>query len=148
MSDERIGGWNEGRAFFRLPAWTSGVLLVTSLILGAWVGWLTHRDTRDIERNNAFALRLEHLLSVMKDLETGQRGFLLTGADAYLDPYTQAQTELDGSLEAVRDLGFPLGSLPGDVENRRQSAKAGIGIMQTQGQVAAVEAVKSGKGRA
>src|SRR5215471_6635681 len=30
------------------------------------------------------------LLSALKDAETGQRGFLLTGEDQYLEPYLQA----------------------------------------------------------
>ena len=33
--------------------------------------------------------KIESLLSEMKDAETGQRGYLLTGKDRYLAPYTQ-----------------------------------------------------------
>ncbi|WP_198170496.1 CHASE3 domain-containing protein [Actinoplanes awajinensis] len=32
--------------------------------------------------------------SSLKDAETGQRGFLITGEQSYLDPYTQAKTDL------------------------------------------------------
>src|SRR5215472_3895224 len=43
---------------------------------------------------------LEEFISSLKDTETGQRGYLLTGDDPYLQPYTnaleQVQTRLDG----------------------------------------------------
>ena len=36
--------------------------------------------------------RLAALLSVLKDAETGQRGFVITGDEAYLEPYVKART--------------------------------------------------------
>jgi CheY-like chemotaxis protein/CHASE3 domain sensor protein len=38
--------------------------------------------------------QLETVLSVAKDAETGQRGFLLTGEDQYLEPFANAKAEL------------------------------------------------------
>jgi methyl-accepting chemotaxis protein len=46
---------------------------------------------------------ISELMSAMKDAETGQRGYLLTGRDEYLEPYQaseQAIPELLASLEA------------------------------------------------
>jgi CHASE3 domain sensor protein len=53
--------------------------------------------------------RLEGLLSTLKDAETGQRGFLLTGEENYLAPYTCAKDALPGELKATRALlaGWP-----------------------------------------
>src|ERR1700712_3582622 len=34
------------------------------------------------------------LLATLRDAETGQRGYLLTGVESYLDPYTKAQGAL------------------------------------------------------
>jgi len=48
--------------------------------------------------------RLEELLSSVKDAETGQRGFLLTGEERYLDPYTNAKAALPGELKGLRSL--------------------------------------------
>ncbi|NBD10623.1 response regulator [Corallococcus silvisoli] len=48
--------------------------------------------------------QLEGLLSAMKDAETGQRGFLLTGAESYLEPYLGAKKSLPGRLERLREL--------------------------------------------
>ena len=48
--------------------------------------------------------RLESLLSTLKDAETGQRGFLLTGEESYLAPYTDAKDALPDELKAMRAL--------------------------------------------
>ncbi|RRS06023.1 response regulator [Aquabacterium soli] len=48
--------------------------------------------------------QLQSLISTMKDAETGQRGYLLTGQEAYLEPYTKARAELPGKLERIREL--------------------------------------------
>ena len=46
----------------------------------------------------------ERILSVLKDGETGQRGYLLTGADRYLEPYTNSITGIQTVLAEVREL--------------------------------------------
>ncbi len=48
--------------------------------------------------------RLQGLLSTLKDAETGQRGFLLTGEESYLAPYTDAKDALPDELKAMRTL--------------------------------------------
>jgi CheY-like chemotaxis protein/CHASE3 domain sensor protein len=48
--------------------------------------------------------QLQTLLSAVKDAETGQRGFLLTGNELYLDPYTTARAALPGLVRRVREL--------------------------------------------
>jgi len=52
--------------------------------------------SQDIERLNAM------LLSTLKDAETGQRGFLLTGQEQYLEPYNQAVSAIPKLLEHFR----------------------------------------------
>lgn len=42
------------------------------------------------------------VLSLLKDVETGQRGFLLTGEPAYLAPYDQARSQLPAELASLR----------------------------------------------
>jgi CheY-like chemotaxis protein/CHASE3 domain sensor protein len=48
--------------------------------------------------------QLDGLLSKLSDTETGQRGFLLTGEERYLEPYNTARAALPGDLRALRDL--------------------------------------------
>lgn len=47
-------------------------------------------------------LSLNALLEIMLDAETGQRGFLLTGNGAYLQPYEQAKLRLEPEIAALQ----------------------------------------------
>jgi signal transduction histidine kinase/DNA-binding response OmpR family regulator/CHASE3 domain sensor protein len=44
---------------------------------------------------------LEAVLSTVKDAETGQRGFLLTGEESYAAPFVEADARLPGQLDAL-----------------------------------------------
>ena len=48
--------------------------------------------------------QLQSLLSTMKDAETSQRGFLLTGQESYLSPYGNAKAEHPGKLKRLGEL--------------------------------------------
>lgn len=58
--------------------------------------WVTH--THEVLED------LENILSLMKDMETGQRGFLLTRQERYLEPYNSAQMKVPQKLAAVQKL--------------------------------------------
>jgi signal transduction histidine kinase/DNA-binding response OmpR family regulator/CHASE3 domain sensor protein len=45
---------------------------------------------------------LQSVLSLLKDAETGQRGYLLTDADSYLEPFQTAEQELPREIAATR----------------------------------------------
>ncbi len=51
-----------------------------------------------------FLTELEDLVSSLKDAETGQRGYLLTGNERYLDPYYAAVREVGQALKALEKL--------------------------------------------
>ena len=57
--------------------------------------------------------QLDALLSTLKDAETGQRGFLLTGEESYLTPYTNAKAALDDELARTR---ARVGDSPGQLQ--------------------------------
>ncbi|ONN63891.1 response regulator [Herbaspirillum sp. VT-16-41] len=48
--------------------------------------------------------QLQNLVSTLKDAETSQRGFLLTGTESYLSPYNQARAALPGEITRLREL--------------------------------------------
>jgi CHASE3 domain sensor protein len=47
---------------------------------------------------------LEDVLSAVKDAETGQRGYLLTGNESYLGPYSAAAREIGPRIDALQRL--------------------------------------------
>ena len=48
--------------------------------------------------------QLAAVLSEMKDAETGQRGYIITGDENYLEPFRGAQAAVDQKLQALREL--------------------------------------------
>jgi len=58
--------------------------------------------TRDVQETLLTLVDLEGMLSAIQDAETGQRGFLLTRSQAYLDPYRRGTADAPGRLESLR----------------------------------------------
>ncbi|WP_205678713.1 response regulator [Aquisphaera insulae] len=59
---------------------------------------------RQVVATHDILSRLDGIISLMKDAETGQRGYVLTGDDRYLDPYVSARTVIDQRLGEVERL--------------------------------------------
>jgi PAS domain S-box-containing protein len=83
-------------------------LLVAALLVDAV---LTLHNIREVatsvqwvSHTHAVLGQLEQVVSTLKDAETGQRGYLLTGERPYLEPYDQALPRIQGQLDRLRDL--------------------------------------------
>src|SRR6185312_15642196 len=48
--------------------------------------------------------RVDTLMSSIKDAETGQRGYLLTGRETYLEPFSEARASIPGQVQELRRL--------------------------------------------
>jgi CheY-like chemotaxis protein/signal transduction histidine kinase/CHASE3 domain sensor protein len=48
--------------------------------------------------------RVDSLFSSLKDAETGQRGYLLTDRESYLEPYNNARADIPGQFKELRRL--------------------------------------------
>ena len=77
----------------------------------AVIGVISYRSTASLidaaeMRSHTFIVlgNLEGLLSLTQGAETGQRGFLITGADRYLEPYNAATNGLDSGDRELRKL--------------------------------------------
>ncbi|WP_296268280.1 response regulator [Pseudomonas sp. UBA6562] len=70
-------------------------VLVVSYLLSA-MKWVEHTDHVIGNANETVKLSI--------DMETGMRGFLITGDERFLDPYEVAKPQIFGSLDALRDL--------------------------------------------
>ena len=94
----------------RARAWSAvGLILGLAffLISGA-VAYLNIQSLREsdeaIRHTHSVLIALDDLLSTAQDAETGQRGYLLTGSESYLEPYTSAVTGLVSRLKTVGSL--------------------------------------------
>jgi len=57
---------------------------------------------RYVENTHTVIVSLENVLSFVKDAETGQRGFLITGNENYLQPYYTARTGVEAEMVKLR----------------------------------------------
>jgi signal transduction histidine kinase len=85
-----------------LPLGIGFLLLLASAASAIWlsarqesaVSWVRHT----LEMQN----RVDLVLNLITDAESGQRGYLLTGQTVYLDPYQRAVAQIPGELDALR----------------------------------------------
>ena len=86
-----------------------GSALVALSLIG--LGWIQDANTRRLLEANRWIGHtrsvlgeLEAASSALKDAETGQRGYLLTGQESYLAPYTAAGPEATRHVRALQSL--------------------------------------------
>jgi PAS domain S-box-containing protein len=89
----------------------ASITLLLSSIVVLLAGLATYRAnvaleaaSRDLRSTSETQLVLEHTLSVLRDAETGQRGYLLTHRAEYLAPYEQAIEQIRTQLGALATL--------------------------------------------
>ncbi|MGH7349092.1 MAG: CHASE3 domain-containing protein, partial [Candidatus Rokuibacteriota bacterium] len=83
-------------------------LLAAALLIDAALTIHSVREVangvRWVSHTHEVLAKLEEVLSTVKDAETGQRGYLLTGERPYLEPYDQAVARLQTQLLQLRQL--------------------------------------------
>jgi signal transduction histidine kinase len=88
-----------------------GASFVLVTVLMAIVGFnsylsinkLIEASAQQVHTYNVLA-RLDDLLSLLKDAETGQRGFIIVGTKRYLEPYTAAIGKIEPALKDIEHL--------------------------------------------
>jgi signal transduction histidine kinase len=133
-------------------------VVVSLFVLG--FAELGYRRLEYANRAMATALEMEaavnESLALISDAETGQRGYLLTGDAAYLEPYRDAVPKLDKAIGRLRELVVANGSttmidrasrlstLMGGKLNELESALA---LNEKGGREAALQYVNTGVGK-
>lgn len=119
--------------------------------------WNTERikaNTLQVTRTHETIASLASITSLMKDAETGQRGFLLTGEEAYLEPYIKAMGALEQQLIKTQSLlddnPFQLEKInliKKHIEAKLIELTQTIELRRTQGFDAALSVVLSNRGK-
>jgi PAS domain S-box-containing protein len=100
-----------------------------------------------VAQGNARIVTAERLLSALKDVETGERGFVITGQDNFLEPYRSGLVATQLALKKLADLGYAGADLPALVARKIDTSKQIVALRQ-QGGAAAQEVTASATGKA
>ena len=137
-----------------------GASFALGLAIFATVGLISYRGTTNVieaarwETHTYQVLaELEELISQIKDAETGQRGYVITGDKRYLEPYNAAIKILEQDLNNIRSLTADnhnqqrrVDALEPLVANRLALIQETINLRDEQGFEAARRLVQTGRG--
>ncbi len=129
------------------------VLVVAFLSYRGWTAFNRHADQE--QTTQAILSETSALLTSLSDAETGQRGFLLTGDERYLDPYRKARKDLPVLMNSLRtvaisrpDQAIRIKNLSSLVDLKLEELALTIDLHHNKGADAALVVVRSGIGQA
>jgi CHASE3 domain sensor protein len=80
------------------------VVLTGVLGIDSWTANQSVKASEWVAHTYQVGEHLQQVLSTLQDAETGQRGFLLTGNEAYLEPFTLADGRVQDTVGGLRAL--------------------------------------------
>lgn len=84
---------------------TAALTILVAIGLAAFINMRdAEESSRRIVHSSRFVAELEELLSQLKDAESGQRGYVITGNPAFLEPYESATRALPGLIENLTEM--------------------------------------------
>jgi methyl-accepting chemotaxis protein len=133
---------------------------VALLVVGA-IGVVAYRATNELVSSADWVTHthkvretLSELSSALKDAETGQRGFVLTGEERYLEPYTAATRTVDAHLQDLRELTADnraqqnrIATLQPLITGKMAELAETIALRRQHGEKAAVQVILTDKGK-
>ncbi|MCY7272879.1 MAG: CHASE3 domain-containing protein, partial [Phormidesmis sp. CAN_BIN44] len=125
------------------------------------VGFIAYRGTHQLvesAREEAHTYQvlngLDEILSLAKDAETGQRGYILTGEPRYLEPYQSAIKKLEQQTKDVRELTADnpnqqrnLDALEPAIKGKLAELQETIDLRRTKGIEASLTVIRSDRGK-
>jgi signal transduction histidine kinase/DNA-binding response OmpR family regulator/CHASE3 domain sensor protein len=111
-------------------------------------------NSQQIWHSHDVLMAIDDLLSTVQDTETGQRGYLLTGNDRYLQPYQEAASRVVARTDAVRNLTRDnptqqanLAVLERRIVSKLAELEETIALRRTQSVAAALAVVNTDRGK-
>ena len=133
------------------------VILILILVNGASIFWVMHKLADNLSwvtHTYNVKLHLENIAAELTNAETGQRGFLYTEKEEYLEPYTNALRTIPenhkATLELIKDNPAQIQRLKviGDLTQQKFEELAQALILQKAGKKKeALDYVVAGKGK-
>ncbi|PZO03535.1 MAG: hypothetical protein DCF30_02910 [Hyphomicrobiales bacterium] len=80
------------------------VVVAVAIVLAAWINLQAQNTAEQVSRAIAVRENAERFLGHLRDAETGQRGYMLTGTASYLVPFTNGRSSAVPALETLEEL--------------------------------------------
>ena len=156
-SDTRKQAQKGRKQFFKRVAGGFGLASAILVLIGV----ISYQNTRilidtknQVQRTQEKINKLEELLSDMKDAETGQRGYILTGQESYLEPYQAVVGNIDQKIAELKDLIVDqpsqqkqFATLESLIAAKLAILKQTIYLRQNQGFDAALQVIQTNQGK-
>ena len=133
------------------------ILVLAAIALGLAVSDARsqRRVAADYERTTfEILIGTRDVLGALQDAETGQRGYILTGEQQYLEPYNSGVLAIPRKLERLRTMvqnnaaqQASMGRLATIIDQRLELLRSGISLKRNGDNDGATQLVVSGRGR-
>lgn len=131
-----------------------GVVLLGVVSGSIWLANGARASADKVQLSQETRSHAYRLQGLAQDAETGQRGYLLTGRESYLDPYLDAQRDLSGELAAL-DAALNAEGRDGEMDKaaalvraKFAELEATLELVRSGQKTAALAIVNSDRGRA
>lgn len=137
-----------------------GITAAIVFFVGSGVVWYRNirtltGDASAVAHTHEVITSVGRILSLMKDAETGQRGFLITGEDVYLEPLTASRALVEDEIANVERLTAAdpaqqvlLTSVKTQVAAKLAELDETVALRRTSGFDAAQDIVRTNRGKA
>lgn len=137
------------------------IAIALMLILLLAIGFVAYRSSTEFIASSAQVVHsreirgnLQRILSLVEEIETGQRGYIITGESSFLEPYQRATDKIEERLVHVKTLTTDEPQLQAQIEtlirlvqSRIAFAAESIELRRSRGFEAARDLLLSGKGK-
>ena len=112
-------------------------LLLAIVVVVTLNAWLAFHSVTVLVRNQALVehtwqviTQVERIMGSAKDAETGSRGYLISGGEEYLAPYTAAVRELPGEVDQLQTLTADNAGQQSRVQQLRRVLQQRLAVLQ------------------
>ncbi len=138
------------------------LILLLALLMLAAIGFFSYRSTQSLKEavnwqshTQGVLIKLNETLNSVLDVETGGRGFALTGNETFLEPYQKSRQKVFDDLGLLKSM---IADNPKQIENftvlaanineRIAASENFVEIRRTDGLLGAANEISKGKGKA
>jgi len=130
------------------------VLLVALSVTALFWSFSQIKEAAEARKHTSVIIKNAYnLLSELREAETGQRGYLLTGDKAFLEPYLEARNNISTHLEQLRQQTLVsaaikhLNAMNPLIDAKMAELKRVIELRRNNGTTAALAIIRSGQGK-